>query len=134
MAAGQTAQLAPPRVSRRTNHIGSVHASPVNNTSHSGGQTLTISSQQGSYVYVVIQVTRDLHPVVFYDWLLPGIAFELGVADVTLAQYEALAQTIGRSLCTVPEEPSVDWAHLLQNFMMSLDQLLKVCTHFRAMF
>ena len=134
MAAGQTAQLAPPRVSRRTNHIGSVHASPVNNTSHSGGQTLTISSQQGSYVYVVIQVTRDLHPVVFYDWLLPGIAFELGVADVTLAQYEALAQTIGRSLCTVPEESSVDWAQLLQNSMMSLDQLLKVCTHFRAVF
>lgn len=130
MAAGQTTVLAPPRVSRRTNHIGSVQASPVNNASHGGGQTLTISSQQGSYVYVVIQVTRDLHPVVFFDWLLPGIAFDLGVADVTLAQYEALAQTLGRSLSAVPEEPSVDWAQLLQNSMMSLDQLLKVCTHF----
>jgi len=129
MATGQTTQLAPPRVSRRTNHIGSVQASPVNNTSHGGGQALTISSQQGSYVYVVVQVTRDLHPVVFFDWLLPGITFELGVTDVTLAQYEALAKTIGKSLSAVPEEPYVDWVQLLHNSMVSLGQLLKVCIH-----
>lgn len=126
IAAGQTTQLAQPRASRRTNHIGSVQASPVNSAGHGGGQTLTISSQQGSYVYVVVQVTRDLQPVVFFDWLLPGIEFELGVADVTLAQYEALAQTLGKGLSATPEEPSIDWAWKLQNSMMSLDHLLKV--------
>ena len=134
IAAGQPTQLAQPRASRRTNHIGSVQASPVNNASHGGGQTLTISSQQGSYVYVVVQVTRDLHPVVFFDWLLPGIEFELGVADVTLAQYEALAQTLGKGFKAGLEEPSIGWTQLLQNSMVSLDHLLRVRIYFISMF
>jgi CDK inhibitor PHO81 len=64
--------------------------------------------------------------VVFFDWLLPGIEFELGVADVTLAQYEALAQTLAKGLSATPEEHDIDWARLLQNSMVSLDHLLKI--------
>ncbi|KAF8974684.1 cyclin-dependent protein kinase inhibitor [Flammula alnicola] len=127
VATGQPTSLAPPRPSRRPNHIGSVQASPVYTASNNGGQTLTISSLQGSYVYVVIQVTRDLHPVLYYDWLLPGIDFELGVADVTLAQYEHLANSLGRNAVERTEDiTSSDWAKLLPLAMLSLEHLLKI--------
>lgn len=122
----QATNLAPPRPLRRPSHIGSVQASPVYTTSNGGpAQTLTISSLQGRYIYIVIQVTRDFHPVVYFDWLLPGIAFELGVADVTLAQYEDLAKSLGRYISAVDEEP-IDWAKTLPNKMVSLEKLLRV--------
>jgi CDK inhibitor PHO81 len=128
VASGQPTSLAPPRSSRRPNHIGSVQASPVYTASNGGGQTLTISSLQGRYIYIVIQVTRDLRPVVFFDWLLPGINFELGVADVTLDQYERLAESLGRNLSQATEkDASVDWAAVLPHAMISLARLLKVC-------
>lgn len=126
MATGQPTSLAPPRSSRRPNHIGSVQASPVYTASNGGGQTLTISSLQGRYIYIVIQVTRDLRPVVFFDWLLPGIDFELGVADVTLDQYERLAESLGRNLPQTTEDTSRDWATVLPHAMISLERLLKV--------
>ncbi|KDR83451.1 hypothetical protein GALMADRAFT_274898 [Galerina marginata CBS 339.88] len=125
ISVGQATTLAPPRAPRRPNHIGSVQASPVYTASSASGQTLTISSLQGRYIYVVIQVTRDLRPVVYFDWLLPGIDFELGVADVTLAQYEALAKSLGREL-NVTRGESVDWTKVLPQKMISLDYLLRV--------
>ena len=84
-----------------------------------------ISSLQGDYLYVVIQVTRDLHPVVYFDWLLPGIEFELGVADVTLAQFETLAERLGRSEIVAGNTVG-DWARSVSRLMISLEKLLKV--------
>ncbi|KAH9482952.1 Ankyrin repeat protein nuc-2 [Psilocybe cubensis] len=118
--------LAPLRTPRRPNHIGSVHASPVYNASNATSQTLAISSLQGNYLYIVIQVTRDHHPVVFFDWLLPGINFELGVADVTLAQFEALARSVGKDMDGIPPGTSIDWNKYLPPAMISLDKLLKL--------
>ena len=84
-----------------------------------------ISSLQGDYLYVVIQVTRDLHPVVYFDWLLPGIEFELGVADVTLAQFETLAERLGRNEIVAGNTVG-DWARSVSRLMISLEKLLKV--------
>lgn len=127
VAAGQPVSSMP-RPSRRPSHIGSVQASPVYTASNGGGQTLTISSLQGDYIYAVIQVTRDLHPVVYFDWQLPGIDFELGVAGVTLAQFQNLAASLGKdnSMKNVQDIASTDWARVLSRAMISLDQLLKV--------
>jgi CDK inhibitor PHO81 len=117
--------LPPPRTLRRPNHTGSVVSSPVYAATKGGGQTLMISSLQGNYLYVVIQVTRDLHPVIYFDWLLPGIEFELGVADVTLAQFETLAERLGRNEI-VAGNTAGDWARSVSLLMISLEKLLKV--------
>ena len=117
--------LPPPRTLRRPNHTGSVVSSPVYAASKGGGQTLMISSLQGNYLYVVIQVTRDFHPVVYFDWLLPGIEFELGVADVSLAQFEMLAEKLGRNEIVAGNTVG-DWARSVSRLMIPLEKLLKV--------
>lgn len=126
VAAGQPSGLTLPRTPRRPNHIGSVQASPVYSASNGGGQTLTISSLQGSYIYVVVQVTRDFHPVVYFDWLLPGTKFDLGVADVTLEQFVDLAKSLGRDIESLTDGTTIDWSSVLPQAMVSLDLLLKV--------
>ena len=125
MSGDRLTQLPPPRTLRRPNHTGSVVSSPSYAASKGGGQTLMISSLQGKYLHIVIQVTRDLHPVVYFDWLLPGIEFELGVADVTLAQFEKLAERLGRNEI-IPGNTLGDWARSVPRFMISLENLLKV--------
>ena len=122
------ASLAPPptRTTRRPNHIGTVQASPVYTTTAHGGGVLTISSLQGDYIHVVLQVTRDFHPVVFSDWLLPCVGLDIGVADVTLAQFEALAKSLGRSDLEVGSMSTSARAAALSQTMVSLDNLLKV--------
>jgi CDK inhibitor PHO81 len=127
MSGDRLTQLPPPRTLRRPNHTGSVVSSPTYTASKGGGQTLMISSLQGTYLYIVIQVTRDLHPVVYFDWLLPGIEFELGVADVTLAQFETLAENLGRNEI-VAGNTAGDWTRSVSRVMISLDKLLKVDT------
>lgn len=125
--------LFPLRTPRRPNHLGSVQASPVVNTNIGGGQTWTISSLQGDYVYVVVQVTRDLQPVVYFNWLLPNTDFDLGVSDVTLAQFETLAKTLGRNDIGAAGKGPTGWARSLSQSMVSLDSLLKVrSTHSAA--
>lgn len=84
----------------------------------------TVSSLQNNYLFVTVQVTRDLHPVIYSDWLLPQSEFNLGVGDVTLAQFEALAARIGRTATSVDE--TVDWRHRLKGCMLSLTQLMTV--------
>ncbi|KAJ7781570.1 cyclin-dependent protein kinase inhibitor [Mycena metata] len=84
------------------------------------GQASTISSLRGSYLYLVIQVTRDLHPVVCADWVLPQSSFDLNVSDVTLAQFEALALSTGRNVIAQTD----DWPRLVSSVMVSLAQLL----------
>jgi CDK inhibitor PHO81 len=91
--------------------------------SSAAGHTLTVSSLKGSYIHVIVQVTRDLHPVVYPDWLLPGTDYDLTVADVTLAQFDALATRLGRH----PAGPTPeDWPALVTRSMVSLADLMKV--------
>ena len=117
------------RWSHRSSLIKSAHTSPsVSYTNNSGGQAaLTISSLHGSYVFAVVQVTRDLHPVVYSEWLLPGIDYDLGVSDVTLGQFEALSRRLGRHIDSQENVGVRDWSSSLAHTMISLADLLKVC-------
>ncbi|KAJ7068001.1 hypothetical protein C8F01DRAFT_585539 [Mycena amicta] len=121
-----------PRWAHRSNLIGSASTSPSNRSVASSGmgsgQASTISSLRGSYLYLVIQVTSDLHPVIFENAFLPQTGFDLSVADVTLAQFEALALTSGRTLDHSQVSGNVDasdWASVPSS-MISLGQLLKI--------
>jgi CDK inhibitor PHO81 len=123
--------------------LGSPTGSPITVTSKA--QPITISSITGSYVYITVQVTQDLHPVVFGEWQLPQQDFDLWVADVTLAQFEALARRKGMELrandsgsgggdgdgdCVMPSTAS-EWHSLIRRSMVSLENLFKVCvSHF----
>ncbi|KAG6919274.1 hypothetical protein DXG01_007406 [Tephrocybe rancida] len=115
-----------PKWPHRSSLIASAQASPsVHSIVNGGGQFLTISSLQGTYVYAVVQVTRDLQPVIFSGWPLPAADFDLGVSDVTLAQFESLAGRLGRGppsgTATVAK-----WTSLLPHAMFSLAQFLKL--------
>ncbi|KAG5716083.1 Ankyrin repeat protein nuc-2 [Termitomyces sp. T112] len=114
-----------PKWPHRSRLIGSAQASPsVHSINNEDGQFLTISSLQGTYIYAVVQVTKDLQPVIFSEWLLPGADFELGVSDVTLAQFESLAHRLGKGgpIGTVSVG---ECASMLPRSMLSLAQLLK---------
>ena len=130
------AKTATPRLSRARQlgsaPLGSPTGSPITVTSKA--QPITISSITGSYVYITVQVTQDLQPVVFGEWQLPQQDFDLWVADVTLAQFEALARRNDMELrasndnnsTAMPSTPS-EWHGLIRRSMVSLENLLKVC-------
>ncbi len=139
-APAPSAKTATPRLSRARQlgsaPLGSPTGSPITVTSKA--QPITISSITGSYVYITVQVTQDLQPVVFGEWQLPQQDFDLWVADVTLAQFEALARRKGMELRAngsssstngggvMPSTPS-EWHSLIRRSMVSLEHLLKVC-------
>ncbi|KAJ7162538.1 cyclin-dependent protein kinase inhibitor [Mycena crocata] len=113
----------PSRWPHRSNLIGSANTSPSSHSiTSSVGQASTISSLRGSYLQLPVQVTRDLHPVVFADWLLPQSNLDLNVSDITLAQFEALALSTGKNIKSQTE----DWAVMVSSSMVSLAQLLKM--------
>ena len=133
-APAPVAKTATPRLSRARQlgsaQLGSPTGSPI--TVSSKAQPITISSITGSYVYITVQVTKDLQPVVFGEWQLPHQDFDLWVAGVTLAQFEALARRKGRELRAnntssgvTPSTPS-EWHSLIRRSMVSLENLLKV--------
>lgn len=125
--------LSVPRWSHRSSLISSAHTSPSTYSINSNAERpLVISSLHGSYVSIMVQVTRDLHPVVYPNLLLPEPNFELAVADVTLAQYEALARREGKQLEVTGRPPTTGWPTLIKRSMLSLAQLLKVCRHILA--
>jgi CDK inhibitor PHO81 len=141
-APAPAAKTATPRLSRARQlgsaQLGSPTGSPIPVSSHA--QPITISSITGSYVYLTVQVTQDLQPVVFGEWRLPEQNFDLWVADVTLAQFEALAKRTGRELRTSSSSSSSnsnnknsvttstlsEWHSLIRRSMVSLENLLKV--------
>ncbi|OAD01793.1 hypothetical protein MUCCIDRAFT_144012, partial [Mucor lusitanicus CBS 277.49] len=55
---------------------------------------ITASSLSGDYVQVVIQLTKDLVPVVFSNWLVPFQGLDLAVSDLTLKQFLRIGETI----------------------------------------
>ncbi len=110
----------------RSNLIGSAQTSPSGQPVTSAtSQVSTISSLKGQHLHAVVQVNRDLLPVVLSGWLLAEQSFNLGVSDVTLAQFEALAVRLGRQISgaslSIPA-----WRDLLARSMVSLSELLKV--------
>ncbi|KDQ64947.1 hypothetical protein JAAARDRAFT_116625, partial [Jaapia argillacea MUCL 33604] len=128
MAVSPPAVVKPaPQLALSNRSVGSAHTSPSNRSIITGGgHALTVSSVTGNFVQVVVQVTRDLHPVVFTDWKLPTGDYDLGVSDVTLSQFEALAQSIGRNLNVADEAGlmSLEWHKILPGSMVSLAKLI----------
>ncbi|KAK0490676.1 cyclin-dependent protein kinase inhibitor [Armillaria novae-zelandiae] len=111
----------------RSGLVGSTQTSPsTHSISGAGSQSSTISSLRGKYLYVTVQVTRDSIPVVFSHWRLPESNFNLSVCDVTLAQFEALAERLGRNVDSVTASSVTDWPAFVFWSMMSLSQLLKI--------
>jgi CDK inhibitor PHO81 len=119
--------LVPSRRVQRSVSIGSNQTSPSNQSNiGSAEHHLTISSLRGSYVYLVVQVTRDFHPVVYAEWMLPQPGFDLRVADVSLAQFEALASKLGRNFDGTVDISTQGWNTSISRSMISLVQLMKV--------
>ncbi|ESK93719.1 cyclin-dependent protein kinase inhibitor [Moniliophthora roreri MCA 2997] len=110
----------------RSSLITSAQASPLAQSIGSSGQTATVSSLRGYFLSVVVQVTRDFQPVIYSDWLLPLEGLDIGVCDVSLAQFEALARQTGRHIDQDIISSITDWADLASKAMVSLEQLLKV--------
>lgn len=124
-----SAKLLSPRPPQHGRALGSAQTSPSNPTlSVASGHSLTHSSVTGSYIYVTVQVTRDLHPVVFAGWKLPDDHYDLGVADVTLAQFQSLAARLGRDgvFSDMTASPS-HWGRRIAMSMVTLQDLLRVC-------
>ncbi|KAI0313604.1 hypothetical protein OF83DRAFT_1086226 [Amylostereum chailletii] len=111
-----------------TKTIGRAVALPslLNTPGHAGSFTLPILDHR---LHVIGEVTRDLHPVVCADWTLPVDEFDLGVADVTLAQFEALAARAGRGWPPAhgaPPATSPERATALSRSLVSLESLIKI--------
>ncbi|KAL4082008.1 hypothetical protein V8B97DRAFT_1863407 [Scleroderma yunnanense] len=106
----------------------SIHTSPsIQSTTGSPMHTVTLSSLSGHYIHAVVQVTRDLHAVLYYDLLLPETSFDLGVADVTLAQFEALAKKLDREEQLIRRVISIqEWNKVLPRLMISLSRFMQL--------
>ncbi|KAJ8456398.1 hypothetical protein ONZ51_g12151 [Trametes cubensis] len=123
-----SSKILPPRPPQHGRPLGSAQTSPSNpSLAMAGGHSLTHSSVTGSYIYVTVQVTRDLHPVIFADWKLPDDHYDLGVSDVTLAQFQSLGVRLGRSTAA-PEAASAPsaWSRWILSSMTTLQELLRL--------
>jgi CDK inhibitor PHO81 len=89
---------------------------------------LTISSIEGDYLYVVVQITQDMQAVAYPDWKLPGDKFNLYVSTVTLSQFDKLAVELGRKVDMRKQNPTTpaQWYSVLRRSMLSLVELLSV--------
>lgn len=94
---------------------------------------VTLSSLSGEFVHIVVQVTRDRVPVIYPDWNIPvdNDQFELGVADVSAAQFYRLSEKLERQLSTINARmptSAVAWHCFLSQRMSTLKEVLEVST------
>ena len=90
--------------------------------------SVTISSLAGDYLHVVVQVTRDLVPVVYSKWHLPVNGVDVGVCSVSAAQFSGIAVGTGMAINPMHAPRTVqEWAAILRASMLTLEDLLKVC-------
>lgn len=123
------AKLSTPRFMTPSRSLASAQTSPsVHSFATVAGHSLTHSSLSGNFIYITVQVTRDLQPVVYSAWRLPEDAYDVGVADVTLAQFQALASRAGRRYVPSNFATINDLQHALAASMISLADLLKAST------
>ncbi|EKM59343.1 uncharacterized protein PHACADRAFT_136945 [Phanerochaete carnosa HHB-10118-sp] len=124
-----SAKATTPRFMPPSRSLASAQTSPsAHSIISSGSHSLTHSSLSGSFFYITVQVTRDLQPVAYPEWRLPDDTFDLGVADVTLAQFLALAERRGRRpLPPASSSLSIkDIQAVISRSMVALSDLLKI--------
>lgn len=110
----------------RPSRIGSAQTSPSQNNIHGGHQILPVTSLEGEYFYVMVQVTRDMQPIACPEWVLSNTGFDLTVNDVTLSQFERVAMGLGRDFNSVKNDPSFEWSTAFSRWMVPLTVLLRV--------
>ncbi|KAI8368706.1 hypothetical protein BD560DRAFT_447356 [Blakeslea trispora] len=94
---------------------------------------ITASSLSGDYIRVVIQLTKDLVPVVFANWLVPFQGLDLAVSDLTLKQFLSIGETLlANSSLIRPDDtcPITGNSHSIQKLsdfasFLSLEQVLE---------
>ena len=100
-----TNTVLPPATSPRLDGVSSPSISAVNTpnggavvASSSLSSTvpsfITASSLSGDYVQVIIQLTKDLVPVVFANWMVPYDGLDLAVSDLTFNQFAKIGATL----------------------------------------
>jgi len=92
---------------------------------------VTSTSLSGEYVNIIVQVTKDLVPMVYSEWALPIAGFQLGVCDVTAKQFEALAASLEKRLedqrgMLDESSSAADWFRTIEGSMSSLETVLSV--------
>ncbi|KAG1753695.1 uncharacterized protein EDB91DRAFT_412534 [Suillus paluster] len=111
--------------------LDSTYTSPsIHSNAASPLHTLTLSSLIGNHVHIIVQVTRDLHPVIFGDYLLPESSFDLVVSDVTLEQFQALASRLERDDKSLRKVVSAqEWSRLAHCMVTLADVMQVLPTH-----
>jgi CDK inhibitor PHO81 len=87
------------------------------NGGNSGQPLITASSLSGQFVRVFVQVTRDLVPVAYPSWRLPVEGLDLGVSEVTYAQFQAIINKSSDSAARTEELRSVNSAQQAQSLV-----------------
>lgn len=110
----------------RRNIAGSATTSPaIHSVTSAVEKTLTISSLQGKFLRVPVQLTRDLQPVVYSGRYLPDTLLDIPVHSVTLLQFETLAHNL--DLTWEPSQArTFHSVEDLSTAMVSLSTLLQV--------
>ncbi|KAJ9104254.1 hypothetical protein QFC19_004071 [Naganishia cerealis] len=90
---------------------------------------ITASSLSGDYLHLVVQVTTDYQPVIFFDQYLPYPGLNIGVSEVSLEQYLNLANQLQKSaklqLDQIPKSASAaEWYQAIRSSLCSLEQVL----------
>jgi len=103
----------------------------VQGTTSASHQALPVTSLQDEYLYVMVQVTRDLYPVACSNWMLPETEFELTVSDITIAQFNGIAKRLERDMQSIIGDPS--WLRTIRRWMVPLVDLLQASTFKREL-
>jgi CDK inhibitor PHO81 len=91
------------------------------------GALVTASSLSGEYVHIVVQLTKDQVPVLHPVWTLPVPGFDIGVADVSSTQFNALAKSLDRTIAGSPSQQTpAEWSAILRKSMASLEAVLSL--------
>jgi CDK inhibitor PHO81 len=80
---------------------------------------VTASSLSGFFARVFVQVTRDLVPVAYPSWLLPVEGLELGVSEVTYAQFQTIVSKVSDPVARTTELSDVTDASGAQSLISS---------------
>ena len=104
---------------------------PAPNTASSTNQPkdntlVTASSLSGEYINVVVQVTKDGVPVVYPEWRLPVGGLDVGVPDVTYAQFTSLAASTAKTFAPPPAAAgAAEWYTAISTSLASLQDVLE---------
>nr|XP_031857790.1 uncharacterized protein CI109_006812 [Kwoniella shandongensis]KAA5524862.1 hypothetical protein CI109_006812 [Kwoniella shandongensis] len=106
-----------------------VRPPPIASTSSANKESalVTASSLSGEYVHIVVQVTKDGIPVVYPGFKLPFEGVDIGVSDLTHAQFIALAKSRNLLLQAPPDQSTLkasEWYSLLSTTLSTLEETL----------